>query len=225
MAGPGEQVEAFVARSTSTSVKAYGGEVESLTQASSAGVGVRVIVDHREGFAYAGTLDEAVGARGAGRGARQRRSSASPTSSTASPSPTASSRPTSTCGPTGLEHVPTADKVAHGPRARGGHHGPRPARQRRPRRHVQPTRRGEGAVATSTGHPRLGPGRQLLPDGAGPRRAGRRDADRRRPVGRAARSTDLSSTRRPTTPSCAPPGCSARPSRPRSGSPSCSSRG
>ncbi len=60
MAGPSEQVEAFVARSTSTSVKAYGGEVESLTQASSAGVGVRVIVDHREGFAYAGTLDEGV---------------------------------------------------------------------------------------------------------------------------------------------------------------------
>lgn len=60
MAGPGEQVEAFVARGTSTSVKAYQGEVESLTQASSAGVGVRVIVDHREGFAYAGTLDEQV---------------------------------------------------------------------------------------------------------------------------------------------------------------------
>jgi PmbA protein len=60
LARPGEQLEAFVARGTSTSVKAYGGEVESLTQASSAGVGVRVIVDHREGFAYAGTLDEGV---------------------------------------------------------------------------------------------------------------------------------------------------------------------
>jgi PmbA protein len=60
LARPGEQVEAYVARGTSTSVKAYGGEVESLTQASSAGVGVRVVVDHREGFAYAGTLDEAV---------------------------------------------------------------------------------------------------------------------------------------------------------------------
>src|SRR5690606_16060848 len=59
-AAPGEQVEAFVARSTSTSVRAYGGEVESLTQASSGGVGVRVIVDQREGFAYAGTLDEKV---------------------------------------------------------------------------------------------------------------------------------------------------------------------
>ena len=60
MARPGEQVEAFVARGTSTSVKAYGGEVESLTQATSAGVGVRVIVDHRQGFAYAGTFDDDV---------------------------------------------------------------------------------------------------------------------------------------------------------------------
>lgn len=57
-ARPGEQVEAFVARSTSTSVRAYGGAVEALTQASSSGVGVRVVVDHREGFAYAGTLEE-----------------------------------------------------------------------------------------------------------------------------------------------------------------------
>lgn len=59
-ARPGEQVEVFVARSTSTTVRVYSGEVESLTRASSAGVGIRVVVDHREGFASAGTLDEAV---------------------------------------------------------------------------------------------------------------------------------------------------------------------
>lgn len=59
MASPGEQVEAYVSRGTTTSVRSYRGEVESLTQASSAGVGVRVIVDRRQGFAYAGTLDEA----------------------------------------------------------------------------------------------------------------------------------------------------------------------
>lgn len=59
MAGPGEQVEAYVARGRRTSVRAYNGEVEELTQAESAGVGVRVIADHRQGFAYAGTLDEA----------------------------------------------------------------------------------------------------------------------------------------------------------------------
>jgi PmbA protein len=58
MAAPGEQVEAYVARSRSTTVRAYDREVESLTQASSAGIGVRVVVEHRQGFAHAGTLDE-----------------------------------------------------------------------------------------------------------------------------------------------------------------------
>jgi PmbA protein len=56
-ARPGEQVEAYVASGTSTSVRAYDGEVESFTQATSAGVGVRVVVDGRQGFASAGTFD------------------------------------------------------------------------------------------------------------------------------------------------------------------------
>jgi PmbA protein len=55
-----EQVEAFVARGTSTSVKVHGAEVESLTQAGSSGIGVRVVRDGRQGFAWAGTLDEEV---------------------------------------------------------------------------------------------------------------------------------------------------------------------
>jgi PmbA protein len=58
-AGAGEQVEAYVTRATRTSVRASGGEVESLEQSTSAGVGVRVVVEGRQGFAYAGTLDEA----------------------------------------------------------------------------------------------------------------------------------------------------------------------
>jgi PmbA protein len=53
----GEQVEAFVARGTSTSVKAYQGEIEALTTAESFGVGIRVIRDHRQGFAHCGTFD------------------------------------------------------------------------------------------------------------------------------------------------------------------------
>jgi PmbA protein len=53
----GEQVEAYVARGRSTEVKVFEGEVESLSSAESAGVGIRVIVDHRQGFAYAGSLD------------------------------------------------------------------------------------------------------------------------------------------------------------------------
>jgi PmbA protein len=56
----GEQVEAFVGNSTSTSVKVHGGEIESLTQATTAGVGVRVVRAGRQGFAYAGSLDPVV---------------------------------------------------------------------------------------------------------------------------------------------------------------------
>ncbi len=59
-AGPGEQVEAFVGSSSSTSVRVHGGDIESLTQAGSAGIGVRVVRDGRQGFAYAGSLDPAV---------------------------------------------------------------------------------------------------------------------------------------------------------------------
>ena len=57
-AAPGEQLEAYVASGTSTSVRVYGGEVEAFTVATSRGVGIRVIRDGRQGFAYAGTHDE-----------------------------------------------------------------------------------------------------------------------------------------------------------------------
>jgi PmbA protein len=56
-ARPGEHVEAYVARSSETSVRVYEGEIEHLTSAQSEGIGIRVIVDGRTGFAYAGTLD------------------------------------------------------------------------------------------------------------------------------------------------------------------------
>ena len=57
-ARPGEQVEAYASRSSHTQVKVFGGDVESLSSADTAGVGVRVIVDGRQGFAYTGSLDE-----------------------------------------------------------------------------------------------------------------------------------------------------------------------
>jgi PmbA protein len=59
-AGTGEEVEVYVARGTETEVRAYDGQVESLTSATSAGIGIRVVVDHRLGFAWAGSLDESV---------------------------------------------------------------------------------------------------------------------------------------------------------------------
>ena len=58
-ADDGEQVEAFVVRARETEIRAYEGEVESLTVAESQGIGVRVVRDHRQGFAYAGTLEAA----------------------------------------------------------------------------------------------------------------------------------------------------------------------
>lgn len=56
----GEQIEVVVGRSRDTEVRVYEGEVENLKSAESAGIGVRVVRDHRQGFAYAGTLDPAV---------------------------------------------------------------------------------------------------------------------------------------------------------------------
>lgn len=56
-AKPGEQVEAYAARSQGVEVKVFGGEVESLASENAEGVGVRVVVDGRQGFAWAGSLD------------------------------------------------------------------------------------------------------------------------------------------------------------------------
>ena len=56
-AAPGEQVEVVVGHSRETEVRAYDGEIEAFTSAESAGLGVRVVKDHRQGFAYAGSLD------------------------------------------------------------------------------------------------------------------------------------------------------------------------
>jgi PmbA protein len=76
-ARPGEGLEAYVVRGTDTEVRAYDGEVESLTSADSSGVGIRVLLDEssasgpsdggsndplgrRVGFAWAGSLDAEV---------------------------------------------------------------------------------------------------------------------------------------------------------------------
>lgn len=56
-AAPGEELEVYVSRTKETDVKVFDAEVESLTVAERAGVGVRVVADHRQGFAWAGSLD------------------------------------------------------------------------------------------------------------------------------------------------------------------------
>lgn len=59
MATPGEQIEAVVAWSRHTEVRAYEGQVEHFVSAETAGLGVRVVSGHRQGMAWAGVLDEA----------------------------------------------------------------------------------------------------------------------------------------------------------------------
>ncbi|MEZ5215963.1 MAG: TldD/PmbA family protein [Ilumatobacteraceae bacterium] len=56
-AGHGEQVEAYVGRSSETEIRVYEGEIENFTAAQTQGIGIRVIRDGRTGFAYAGTLE------------------------------------------------------------------------------------------------------------------------------------------------------------------------
>src|ERR1044072_5801597 len=56
-AGAGEQVEAYVVHSRDTDVKVFDGEVESLSVAEVDGVGVRVLVEGRQGYAWAGSLE------------------------------------------------------------------------------------------------------------------------------------------------------------------------
>src|SRR5687768_17574928 len=59
-ANDGEQVEAYVVHSRDTHIRVYEGEIEQLASAEAQGAGIRVVIDGRQGFAYAGTLDEGV---------------------------------------------------------------------------------------------------------------------------------------------------------------------
>ncbi len=57
-AAPGEELEAVVVWGSETEIRAYGGEVEHFVAADSAGIGIRVIAEGRQGLAWAGVLDE-----------------------------------------------------------------------------------------------------------------------------------------------------------------------
>jgi PmbA protein len=57
MAAGDEQLEAYVARSTDTQIRIYDGAVEQLAVADTQGVGVRIVRDGRQGFAYCGSFD------------------------------------------------------------------------------------------------------------------------------------------------------------------------
>ncbi|MPZ88035.1 MAG: TldD/PmbA family protein [Nitriliruptorales bacterium] len=57
-AHPDEAVEAFGVDETETTVRAYGGQVETLSSARTRGMGIRVITEGRMGYAYTADLTE-----------------------------------------------------------------------------------------------------------------------------------------------------------------------
>lgn len=56
-AKPGESIEAYAVNEQETEIRAYKGEVESLTSATVQGIGIRVVNKGRQGFSYAVSLD------------------------------------------------------------------------------------------------------------------------------------------------------------------------
>jgi PmbA protein len=106
----GEDVEVYVSRGTETEVRVYEGEVESLSSATSAGAGIRVVSGSRQGFAYAGALDEEVLSETLGE-ARDNAAFSSPEAWVGLPEPDGA-RPTALdLWRDELEGCPTAQKV------------------------------------------------------------------------------------------------------------------
>jgi PmbA protein len=111
MAQSGEQLEAYVGRSSDTQVRVYEGEVEQLAVADSQGVGVRVVRDGRQGFAYCGTFDAGALAETVEE-ARDNAAFGEPDVANGLPEPDGVEPVALDLWRPGLADVPTADKVA-----------------------------------------------------------------------------------------------------------------
>ena len=107
----GEDLEVYVARGDETDIRAYSGEVESLTSATSAGVGIRVVVDHKLGFAWAGSLERSVLEETLAE-ARDNATYATPDEHVALAEPDGVTAVPVDLWDDGLASVPTTDKVA-----------------------------------------------------------------------------------------------------------------
>ncbi len=111
MAGGDEQLEAYVARSTDTQVRIYEGEVEQLAVADTQGVGVRIVRDGRQGFAYCGSFDPAALAETVSE-ARDNATFAEPDEAAGLAEPDGVEPVELDLWRPGLASVPTADKIA-----------------------------------------------------------------------------------------------------------------
>lgn len=108
-ASDGEGVEAFAVHSVETSVTAFDGEVESLSSSETRGVGVRVVVDGRMGFASTSDVSEE-GLAYALSEARSNAELGTPDPGNVLPAPAAADAMPEIWVP-GLESVPPAQKV------------------------------------------------------------------------------------------------------------------
>jgi PmbA protein len=111
MAGGGEQLEAYVARSTDTQIRIYEGAVEQLAVADTQGVGVRIVRDGRQGFAYCGSFDPAALAEAVAE-ARDNAAFAEPDEAAGLAEPDGVEPVELDLWRPGLASVPTADKIA-----------------------------------------------------------------------------------------------------------------
>jgi PmbA protein len=109
-AGDGEGVEAFAVHSVDTSVTAFDGEVESMSSSETRGVGVRVVVDGRMGFASTSDVTED-GLAYALSEARSNAALGTPDAGNVLPGPATYEAVDAIFRP-GLESVPAARKVA-----------------------------------------------------------------------------------------------------------------
>ncbi len=216
-------------RGTDTEVRAYDGEVESLTSADSSGVGIRVLVDgpggagSQVGFAWAGSLDPTVIAatladardnaalrhagprRGPGRARRGRGRGARPVGRR-------------------RRVDPMEKKVGTGARARAGDAGRRPEDPAGVLGRLlgQP---GGGGARLDDRHLVVPEAHQRLPLGRRHRRRGGGDPDRAPGSASAAGPASCCPTRRRTTPCFGRPACSAPRRCPRRTARSSSTRG
>ncbi len=189
-ARPGEEVEVYVARGSETEVRAYDGEVESLTSAD--------LGRHRHPGGRRPPARLRLGRHARRVGPRARPwprpgttpASPRPTSTCGWPSPTAWPPCRSTCGTRawlrsrrhGRSTWPSPSRRRPGPPTRGS------ARWTPP---TTATPRSETALVSTTGHPVVHPEDVGLPVGRGDRRRRRRQPDRRRATAWAGASTDL----------------------------------
>ncbi len=212
-----------MARGRDTEIKAYDGEIESLSSAQSQGVGIRVIADGRQGFAYAATFDDDVLAETIAE-ARDNAAFATPDADLGLAEPDGVAVADLDLYDEALEAFPTDRQDRPGRRARAGHAGGRSPhlghRVGRVRRHP-----GRGRHRHDHRHPHRRPRDRVLRHDLRHGHRGRRDPDRVRLLGRPPAGPARRGQRpRPMQPS-GPPACSARSSRAASGSPWCSTRG